>query len=522
MAINLSNYLNNQQVGQTGSAVSQAVNQALSGQAAQGKPLSAGNQMLQNMLAGETFSGTVLGIKDNMVSLGLSNGTVLTASLADNVNIQAGQNITFIVEENQNNHIVVKPMAANEQQAFMIGKVLDGAGLPLTKDNIAIVKELLSLNMPVHSDMINEMIHQATAFPDTDYHTLANMLRLEIPINAENIMQYEAYTRFEHNMSNNMERIGDAVVDGLLQSLSGNEAGGLTPQTAGELINTLYNSDGTEIKSMPMSDKLSDAELMKLADNLAQLKGEGADELINLLKDGKMSARQFIQAILDTDLSSLKNADAFKTMLDSDFMKNALHQVINETMKLVPEDVKKENAIPEYYNRMKKTLEEAGKILDGNGSEVQKEMNQVKANIDFMNDLNKNMTYFQMPVKFSESEGNGELYVFTNKKALNNNSDNVSALLHLDMENLGPVDVYVKLAGKNVSTNFCLETEEMLDFVYSHIDELNARLERLGYSCHFEMNISKQEEEKFDFEKDFIEKDIKKTLAGQYIFDTKI
>ena len=305
-------------------------------------------------------------------------------------------------------------------------------------------------------------------------------------------------------------------------SLTGNEAGGLTPQTAGELINTLYNSDGTEIKSMPMSDKLSDAELMKLADNLAQLKGEGADELINQLKDGKMSARQFIQAILDTDLSSLKNADAFKTMLDSDFMKNALHQVINETMKLVPEDVKKENAIPEYYNRMKKTLDEAGKILDGNGSEVQKEMNQVKANIDFMNDLNKNMTYFQMPVKFSESEGNGELYVFTNKKALNNNSDNVSALLHLDMENLGPVDVYVKLAGKNVSTNFCLETEEMLDFVYSHIDELNERLERLGYSCHFEMNISKQAEEKFDFEKDFIEKDIKKTLAGQYIFDTKI
>jgi alkyl hydroperoxide reductase subunit AhpF len=24
---------------------------------------------------------------------------------------------------------------------------------------------------------------------------------------------------------------------------------------------------------------------------------------------------------------------------------------------------------------------------------------------DFMNDLNKNMTYFQMPVKFSKSEG---------------------------------------------------------------------------------------------------------------------
>ena len=38
--------------------------------------------------------------------------------------------------------------------------------------------------------------------------------------------------------------------------------------------------------------------------------------------------------------------------------------------------------------------------------------------IYLLNDLNKNMTYFQMPVKFSKSEGNGELYVFTNKKNL--------------------------------------------------------------------------------------------------------
>ena len=83
-----------------------------------------------------------------------------------------------------------------------------------------------------------------------------------------------------------------------------------------------------------------------------------------------------------------------------------------------------------------------------------------KSNTDFMNDLNKNMTFFQMPLKFSEGEGNGELYVFTNKKALTHNSEDVSAMLHLDMEHLGPIDVYVKLNKKNVSTNFILESEE--------------------------------------------------------------
>ena len=137
-----------------------------------------------------------------------------------------------------------------------------------------------------------------------------------------------------------------------------------------------------------------------------------------------------------------------------------------------------------------------------------------------MNDLNRNMTYFQMPVRFTESNGNGELYVFTNKKAMSAQSDNVSALLHLDMDNLGPIDVYVRLQGKNVNTNFCLETEELLDFVYSNIDKLNARLEKLGYSTKFEMTLSTNDN-KFNFVNDFIEKDIHKNSTSSYILDIK-
>ena len=85
----------------------------------------------------------------------------------------------------------------------------------------------------------------------------------------------------------------------------------------------------------------------------------------------------------------------------------------------------------------------------------------------------------------------GELYVFTNKKNLAGKTDNISAMLHLDMDNLKSMDIYVNLSGgNNVSTNFVLETEELLDFVYQHIDRLNARLEKLGYNTHFEMKVA--------------------------------
>ena len=56
--------------------------------------------------------------------------------------------------------------------------------------------------------------------------------------------------------------------------------------------------------------------------------------------------------------------------------------------------------------------------LSDKAGDISKSMESIKSNIDFMNDLNKNMTYFQMPLRFSQSDANGELYVFTNKKAL--------------------------------------------------------------------------------------------------------
>ena len=62
----------------------------------------------------------------------------------------------------------------------------------------------------------------------------------------------------------------------------------------------------------------------------------------------------------------------------------------------------------------------------------------------------------------------------------------------------------------------------MLDFVYAHIDELNQRLEKLGYSTHFEMKISNKDEKSFDFEQDFIEKDIYRMSGEQLVFDSRV
>ena len=72
----------------------------------------------------------------------------------------------------------------------------------------------------------------------------------------------------------------------------------------------------------------------------------------------------------------------------------------------------------------------------------------------------------------------------------------MSAFLHLDMENLGSVDVLVRMKGQRVTTNFTLETVELLDFIEEHMDILEERLKNKGYSCSVQTILKNNEEQK--------------------------
>ena len=116
-----------------------------------------------------------------------------------------------------------------------------------------------------------------------------------------------------------------------------------------------------------------------------------------------------------------------------------------------------------------------------------KTVTNLNQNMDFMNAVNQNFSYIQIPLKMYNKETSGELFVYTNKKSLAKKDGNVSALLHLDMEYLGSVDVHVTLSqGQKVATKFYLQDDAALDLIAEHIDLLNDRLNKRGYSMNAE------------------------------------
>ena len=109
-----------------------------------------------------------------------------------------------------------------------------------------------------------------------------------------------------------------------------------------------------------------------------------------------------------------------------------------------------------------------------------------------MNQLNQMFTYVQLPLKMQSQNANGDLFVYTNKKSLAKKDGSVSALLHLDMEHLGSLDVYVALSNQKVSTKFYLADDSALDLIMQNINILNERLESRGYSMSAEF-VSRDE-----------------------------
>lgn len=490
---------------------------------------------LASLLAGDTVTGVVNSMKDNQVILSLPNGENLFARLAQGAQVQLGQSMTFQVQENKGNFVALKPLFGDAQQMVLVQKALEAAGLSANESNMAIVQELLARNMSIDAAMLNEMVKNNLKFPNASLDTMANLVKLNIPVTQENIEQYEAYTHYERNMAGQLDSLPSALSDTLTQ-LTGQD-----PVQAGTFLKNvtvaLYEGLPQEMQAglsetMPQ-DAVREGLAQKITETFNDTPQAGqAQALAEQITEGNVTVKETLSQLADLIAGTKNTPDDTQAagqpekkltqLLASKELGQLLKGQIEETLYLKPQMADSEESIKGFYKRVRSSLEAVSKETQkaAEGSALSANLNEIKSNIDFMNDLNRNMTYFQMPVRFSEGTGNGELYVFTNKKTLHNNPENVSALLHLDMEHLGSVDVYVKLAGKNVTTNFCLEDSETLDFVYDHIDRLNARLEALGYTAHFEMKLT-QPQENFDFEKDFLQNQTGGAPTSQYIFDIK-
>ena len=273
-------------------------------------------------------------------------------------------------------------------------------------------------------------------------------------------------------------------------------------QTTVNMGESTVNQDGgTALSGGQMQDGSS--QLMKgLVEDLSKL-GMPADELKNIA-DGNMSVNDlidFVKTMINNSnhegkLTSAQTETLNKLLNNPDFKQLVGNQLMKQ-MLLNPADIAEEGKVEELYKRLAEQSQRAIEILKDagqSGSEVMKSAQNINDNVNFMNQLNQMMAYVQLPVRMNQENAHGELYVYTKKKQLANKDGNVSAFLHLDMDNLGPMDVYVAMQKNKVNTNFYLADEAALDLIMANIDILDARLQKRGYNMSTSVTMKNKNE----------------------------
>lgn len=227
---------------------------------------------------------------------------------------------------------------------------------------------------------------------------------------------------------------------------------------------------------------------------LQNVSPKGDIQLLQVLMQG--NNRQALQGLLQSGNGQLlqllaQSASASEhgaRIVDfSDFLKANLQK----QWTITPQEVADAKQVEQLYNRLDKHLKNMTQVLENvnqTGSEAYRATVSLSRNLDFLQQINQAYTFVQFPLRLQQgNNAHGELFVYTNKKHLAAKDGQISALLHLDMEHLGAVDVYVAMQNENVNTKFYVQDDEMLDFLAEHVDLLTKRLNARGYQCNCEM-----------------------------------
>ncbi|MBQ8117447.1 MAG: flagellar hook-length control protein FliK [Lachnospiraceae bacterium] len=271
--------------------------------------------------------------------------------------------------------------------------------------------------------------------------------------------------------------------EGLLQENEGNV--GRENSLPGENISGEVNA---EISPQAMTEEL--LQLVRAGGGDGSTYAPFIQQFADAVQNGSAAEQvRTLQQLVQQGLQDKDNS-FLKGLLSQKDVQRVLTDGFSRLWTIEPKDVADPGKVEELYARLNRQLNQLSHTLEQNGQEQSqafKAVTNMTQNIDFLQQLNQAYTYVQLPLRLQQSDAHGDLYVYTNKRNLASREGQISALLHLDMENLGPVDVYVAMQAEKVNTRFYVRDDEMLDFLEAHMDLLTERLQKRGYDCSFSM-----------------------------------
>lgn len=340
---------------------------------------------------------------------------------------------------------------------------------------------------------------------------------------ASDMSQYEAIMRDNKSAPVVKKHFNIAELFESLNSVSGESQDIHTTQK----INNAPATDTillqeNETKSNTIGFLLSDKQIEELNEQVRMLLPDLQENNISLYSEDSsvVGILNDIKSMLD---NTPANADTLRHLFSGEAFKLMLKEALEQQWMIKPGDLEKNpKKLDGLYDKIEKQITNMEIILKTSGvvnPKAEALADNIRGNIEFMNQINEAYTYVQVPLKMNEKNASGQLYVYTNKKSMSNPDKELSAFLHLDLEHLGGTDVSIKMLHRKVTTNFYLDSDESYALVKQFLPVLEKRLQDKGYNCELNVNSDSKQ---MNFVAGFLKKDLPPTgQVHRYSFDIR-
>ena len=481
------------------------------------------NRQIRALVPGQTLRGEVVSREGNNAQIRLLQDVLVDAKVDADIRLELGQNITFQVK-NSGQTLNLSPLFTNMATEGTVLKALDMASLPVNENTVAMTKQLMDAGFPIDKNTLQQIWHESNAFPDAEILDLVNLHKVELPVTEENITQMASYRNLTHQLTAGIAETGESLTNmlqGLVESGDIEQAATIYSEVlellafedaAGETVTGQQQTEGPlpepgvdvtvtpeEAEQMPVKPSATAPEavpgqktIMEEPTETAPDNGQTIKENPGAEKTQEAPQLQNLQKLLKQGLET-KDIPLLRSILHNSKVAELPAKLLADRWSIKPEDVESPEKVEELYQKLGKQLKGLSNLLEENGqrgSSAYQNVTNLSQNVDFLQQINQTYAYIQLPLHLRQGEHKtGELFVYTNKKNLARKDGQVSALLHLDMEHLGPLDVYVALKDTKVSTKFYVQNDAILDYLEANMDVLTERLQKRGYDCKCETTL---------------------------------
>ena len=481
------------------------------------------NRQIRALVPGQTLRGEVVSREGNNAQIRLLQDVLVDAKVDADIRLELGQNITFQVK-NSGQTLNLSPLFTNMATEGTVLKALDMASLPVNENTVAMTKQLMDAGLPIDKNTLQQIWHESNAFPDAEILDLVNLHRVELPVTEENITQMASYRNLTHQLTAGIAETGESLTNmlqGLVESGDIEQAATIYSEVlellafedaAGETVTGQQQTEGPlpepgvdvtvtseEAEQMPVQPSATAPEAVPGQKTIIEEPTETAPDNGQTIKENPGAEKtqeapqlQNLQKLLKQGLET-KDIPLLRSILHNSKVAELPAKLLADRWSIKPEDVESPEKVEELYQKLGKQLKGLSNLLEENGqrgSSAYQNVTNLSQNVDFLQQINQTYAYIQLPLHLRQGEHKtGELFVYTNKKNLARKDGQVSALLHLDMEHLGPLDVYVTLKDTKVSTKFYVQNDAILDYLEANMDVLTERLQKRGYDCKCETTL---------------------------------